>query len=405
MAKRVVIVGASHAGIAAAAKLRTLDPAAQITIVSAELAHPYQRPVLSKAYLSGKAAHETIALRPASWFSENGIDLLRGATVTVIDRASKFIALSTGGTVPYDALVLATGASARPFPEDKGGALAGVHTMRDLGDADRLKRELADGRRMVVIGGGYIGLEAASEARKKGVDVTVLEAAERIVQRVAASETSDHLRSLHQSHGVAIREGVQVSRITDEGGRVNGVELAGGENVPADFVVVGIGISPNTALAQEAGLIIDNGVAVDTFMRTSDPSIYAVGDCASFPHEYRRIRLESVQNANDQGAAAAASIAGNDTPYRATPWFWSDQFEMKLQIAGLNTGYDDVLALTGSGAARAHLYFRGGVFLAADCFNDPVTFAMARKLLDSGGKLTREQAELAGFSMKAFVTR
>ncbi len=404
MARHTVIVGASHGGIAAAARLRALDPLAQITVVSAEDAHPYQRPVLSKAYLSGKAALETIALRPASWFAENSINLLRGMTATTIDRAAQTVSLSSGQNLSYDALVLATGASPRQFPADRGGALKGVHTMRDLGDADRLKHEMVEGRRLVVIGGGYIGLEAASEAAKKGVQVTVLEAADRIVKRVAARQTSDHLRALHQGHGVTIREGVHIDRIAGSNGSAVGVELEGGETVPADFVVVGIGISPNTHVAENAGLSIGNGVVVDSCMRTSDPCVYAVGDCASFPYEGGHIRLESVQNANDQGAVAAANITGQELVYRSTPWFWSDQFDMKLQIAGLNTGYDDILVQSGTGSTRAHLYFRDGAFLAADCFNDPVTFAMSRKLLDSGKVLTREQAGQSGFSLKAFLT-
>jgi 3-phenylpropionate/trans-cinnamate dioxygenase ferredoxin reductase subunit len=403
MALRVVIVGASHGGIAVAAKLRALDPTAEITIISAEAAQPYQRPVLSKAYLSGKAALETIALRPSSWFSENDINLLRAATVTLIDRESKYISLSSGQNISYDTLVLATGASPRQFPSDKGGELKGVYTMRDLGDADRLKQELAEGRRLVVIGGGYIGLEAASEAKKKGVQVTVLEAADRIVKRVAARETSDLLRDLHRAHGVMIRESAQIHRIAGENGAVKGVELDGGEVIPADFVVVGIGIFPKVGLAQDTGLLVNNGIVVDGRMRTSDPSIYAIGDCASFPREGEHIRLESVQNANDQGAAAAANIAGQETNYRSTPWFWSDQFDIKLQIAGLNTGYDDVIVQSGSAAGKAHLYFRAGGFIAADCFNDPVTFAMSRKLLDSGKILSREQARQAGFTIKGFM--
>ena len=353
MARHTIIVGASHGGIAAAARLRALDGQAMITIISAETAHPYQRPVLSKVYLSGKATLETNALRPPSWFAENNIALLRGVIVTSIERPAKTVSLSTGQTLPYDTLVLATGASPRRFPADSGGALSGVHTMRDLDDADQLKQEMVGGRRLVIIGGGYIGLEAASEAAKKGVLVTVLEAAERIVKRVAARETSDHLRALHQAHGVTIHEEVQVRRIAGDGARATGVELDGGEIIPADFVIVGIGVSPNVSLADDAGLSVDNGIVVDGHMRTSDPSIYAIGDCASFPHDGAHIRLESVQNANDQGAAAAANIAGQEAVYSSTPWFWSDQYDMKLQIAGLNTGYDDVMVLVGSGAARA----------------------------------------------------
>lgn len=399
----VVIVGASHGGIAVAAKLRALDPAVAITVISAESAHPYQRPALSKAYLSGKASLESIALRPPSWFADNRVELLLGATVTSIDRAEKSVSLSSGQTLEYNMLVLATGAAPRPFPAEIGGALRGVYTVRDLNDADALKHEMVEGRNLLVIGGGYIGLEAASEARKKGIHVTVLEAADRIVKRVACAETSDHLRALHKSHGVTIREAVTIRQINGENTKATGVELESGEVLPADFVIVGIGIAPCVSLAEAAGLDLNNGIAVDPYLQTSDPHIYAVGDCVSFPKNDDHIRLESVPNANDQGAVAAANILGQRTPYKATPWFWSDQFDLKLQIAGLNTGYDDVLIKLGNGAARAHLYFCEGRFISADCFNDAVTFVMARKLLDSGKVLTREVAASDGFSIKDFV--
>jgi 3-phenylpropionate/trans-cinnamate dioxygenase ferredoxin reductase component len=401
--KRVVIVGASHSGIAVAVRLRALDPAIDIIVISAEAAHPYQRPALSKAYLSGKATLEAILLRPPSWFEDNKIELLRGVTITSINRVEKIVALSTGQNLTYDTLVLATGAEPRRFPSEKGGALRGVYTVRDLADADALKNEMVEGRNLVVIGGGYIGLEAASEASKKSIRVTVLEAADRIVKRVACAETSDHLRALHQSHGVNIREAVSIRQIIGENETFTGVELESGEVLPADFVIVGIGIAPCISLAEAAGLYLNNGIAVGPYLQTSDPNIYAVGDCASFPRNGAHIRLESVQNANDQGAVAAANILGQHKTYQSTPWFWSDQFDLKLQIAGLNTGYDDVLVIMGNGAARAHLYFCEGRFISADCFNDAVTFVMARKLLDSGTVLTRDVAASANFSIKDFV--
>ncbi len=402
---RVVIIGASHAAIAAATKLRSLSGDANITIVSAEKDFPYQRPPLSKAYLAGKSTFENILLRPENWYEENRIALRRAVTATGIDRPENVVRLSDGSRLSYDRLIVATGAIARRLPAEVGGYLPNVYVMRDLADANALKCEMRAGQRLAVIGGGYIGLEAASEASKKGVRVTVLEAADRILKRVAAKETADDIRALHLSHGVDIREGVQLRRIVEVNGMAAGVELDGKTILPADFVLTGIGVSPNTALAEQADLEIDNGIATDAHLRTSDPAIFAAGDCASFPWKGQRVRLESVQNATDQGIAIAANIAGDERAYDAVPWFWSDQFDLKLQIAGLNIGYDNVVTRQGANpACRAHFYFKGDEFLSVDCLNDPLTFALSRKILETGRPLSREQAEDPQFSLKSAVS-
>ena len=405
MSARTVIVGASHAGVAAAAKLRSLSADADITLISSDAYFPYHRPVLSKAYLADKASLTDIQLRPPSWYDENGVRLLLGTRVTAVDRAAKAVSLSNGDILPYDNLVLATGAVPRRLPAAMGGELPNVYCVRDLNDANRLKSEMLEGRKLVVIGGGYIGLEAASEASKKGLSVTVLEAADRILQRVAAKETSDHIRVLHKGHGVDIREGVQVWRIAETHDRASGVELADGALIAADFIIAGIGIIPDIDLAESAGLETANGIVVDEALRSSDPTIYAIGDCASFPRNGTHLRLESVQNANDQGNVAASNIAGQTLAYNAVPWFWSDQFDLKLQIAGLNIGYDQVVVRQGANpASRAHFYFRGDLFLSADCFNDPLTFAMSRKILELAKPLAKEQAADSSFALKTLIS-
>lgn len=402
---RTVIIGAGHAGVAAASKLRELSTDMEITLVSADMELPYQRPPLSKAFLSGKTQFDQILLKPESWYSQQGITLLRGRTALSIDRRAQSVLMSVGEPLAYDHLVLCLGAAARRLPAEMGGHLPNVFTMRDLSDARQLKSELREGRKLVVIGGGYIGLEAASEARKLGVEVTVLESADRILQRVAAAETSDYVRALHLRHGVDIREKCGLEKIVEHGGRAAGVELANGGFLAADFVVTGIGVVPNTSLAEAAGLETDNGILADAFLRTSDPLIYAVGDCASFPFGERKVRLESVQNASEQGSCAAAGILGQSSPYHSTPWFWSDQFELKLQIAGLNLGHDAVVTRQGSNpSCRAHFYFKEGQFIAVDCLNDPLNYAFSRRILDRGRSLSPAQAADPAFNLKELAT-
>ena len=296
------------------------------------------------------------------------------------------------------------GARPRRLPAEIGGHLPNVYVMRDHRDALKLMERMREGARLVVIGGGYIGLEAASEAAKKGVSVTVVEAADRILKRVASAETADDIRALHKAHGVAILENAQIHEIHEKNGLADGVVLADETVIPADFIVTGIGIYPDIALAGTAGLTCDNGIVVNERLETSDPSIYAIGDCAVFPYRGRVIRLESVQNANDMGIVAAHNILGEDKAYRPVPWFWSDQFELKLQIAGLNTGYDQVVTRKGlREGAKSHFYFRDGTFLAADCLNDGAAYMMARKILEGGKLLTPLQVADPDFNLKSLL--
>lgn len=381
MDDRIVVVGAGQAGAAAAAKLRALGHAGPLTMVGAEAVPPYQRPPLSKKYLTGEMARDRLLLRPAAFWADQGIALRLGAPVTAIDRAARTVTAG-GVALGWDRLVLATGAAPRRLPAALGGHLPGVHVMRDLADADAMAGAFVPGARVVIVGGGYIGLEAAAVAAARGLRVTLLEAAPRLLARVACPETAQWFRALHTAHGVEVLEGTAVVRLTGES-RVTGAELACGRHIPCDFAITGIGVAPATGLAEAAGLAVDNGIAVDALGRTSDPAIWAAGDCASFPHGGGRLRLESVQNAIDQAEAVAANMLGAGLPYAPVPWFWSDQYDTKLQIAGLGTGADRVVVRNGPGAGRSHWYFAGPRLLAVDAIDDARAYMVGKRLIEA----------------------
>lgn len=405
VSQKIIIIGASHAAIAVADDLRKRGFDGLITMLSAESALPYQRPPLSKAYMSGDMSLERLHLRPAQWYDDNEIDLKLDHRVINIDRANKAVSCQNGAVFNYDNLVIATGADARRLPADAGGALSNVFTMRYLQDADQLMARMTTGQRLVVIGGGYIGLEAAAEAAKKGLVVTVIEAAERILRRVACRETADAFRAIHESHGVKIIEGTQILGIVEGDNKsARAVQLADGTEIDCDLVITGIGISPNVALAENAGLDVAVGLLVDDHARTSDPAIYGCGDCTIFPFNHMPTRLESVQNANDQAAIVAANIMGANEAYIPLPWFWSDQYHVKLQIAGLNRGYNTVVSRAGKREGSvAHFYFAGDKFLAVDCLNDGATYLMSRKILAENRKLTPQMAADPGFDLRGFA--
>lgn len=379
---RVVIVGAGQAGAALAAKLRALGHSGPITMLGDEAAPPYQRPPLSKAYLLGEMPAERLWLRPREFWDQHEVRLMLGRPALAIDRGARTVSLN-GESHGYDALVLATGSIPRRLPAAIGGDLAGVYTVRTLADVEAMRPEFAPGRRVVVVGGGYIGLEAAAVAAKLGLSVTVIEAAPRILQRVAATQTADYIRALHAGHGVTILESARLERLAGTG-RVSAARLADGREIAADFVIVGVGVTPATALAEAAGLAIDNGIATDAMGRTSAPAIWAAGDCASFPFKGRRIRLEAVSNAIDQGEAVAANLLGAGRPYEAKPWFWSDQFDLRLQIAGLNTGYDRVITRSGAGTAVSFWYYADQTLLAVDAMSDSRAYMVGKRLIDAG---------------------
>ena len=382
----IVIVGGGQAAASMAAKLRAKGYEGSVTIIGEEPVPPYQRPPLSKAYLLGEMPLERLTLRGDDWWAENGITLWLGTQVTSIDPVAHTVSVD-GETLAYDELALCTGAPPRRLPDAIGGALDGVYTVRTLADVDRMQPEFRPGARLVVIGGGYIGLEAAAVARKLGLEVTLVEAAPRILGRVACAETADAIRALHQTHGVTIREGVGVARLVGET-RVSGVELATGEVLAADFVIVGIGVLPAVALAEAAGLVIENGIAVDPQGRTSDPHIWAAGDCASFDLDGTRTRIESVGNAIDMGELVAENMLGAGRDYVPKPWFWSDQFDAKLQIAGLNTGYDQIVTRDDDG--QSFWYFRERRLIAVDALNDAKAYMVGKRLIEGGKLITPE---------------
>ncbi|MFN3636371.1 MAG: NAD(P)/FAD-dependent oxidoreductase, partial [Rhizobium rhizophilum] len=308
MAGRLVIVGAGQAAFALAAKLRMLKDPRPITMLGNEPVLPYQRPPLSKKYLLGEMSFDRLLFRPEAWYAENDVEIRLSTPVEAIDRATRSVRLFDGSDIPYETLALATGATPRRLPPAIGGDLEGVYTVRDKADADRLAEEMKPGHRLLIVGGGYIGLEAAAVARKLGLDVTLIEMADRILARVAARATADAIRAIHEAEGVSIFEKTGLTRLIGDEGRIKAAELSDGRVIDADMVIVGIGVTPNDRLAADAGLEVQNGIVVDAFGRTNDPAVFAMGDCAVQDWKGQQVRLESVQNAVDQAEAVAAVL-------------------------------------------------------------------------------------------------
>ncbi|MFD1913207.1 NAD(P)/FAD-dependent oxidoreductase [Halodurantibacterium flavum] len=377
----IVVVGAGQAGASLVARLRSRGYEGEITLIGAETVPPYQRPPLTKGYLTGELPLERLFLRPESWYADQRITLRLGQMVTGIDPVARQLRLGDE-VIGYDQLALTTGSTPRRLPESMGGTLGGVYVARDLADAQAMAPEFVAGRRVLVVGGGYIGLEAAAVAARKGLHVTVIEMAPRILQRVAAADTSDYFRALHRSHGVTLMESTGLSQLEGRD-RVRRAHLTTGEVLEVDFVIAGVGIAPNVALAEAAGLTLDNGIATDAQGRSSDPSIWAAGDCASFPMGPHRMRLESVQNAIDQAELVADNMLDDGRAYTPVPWFWSDQYDVKLQIAGLGLGHDRTLRREGDGTLSIW-YYAGERFLAVDAMNDPRAFMVGKRLLEGG---------------------
>lgn len=382
--EKIVVIGAGQAGFSVTSKLRALGYTGKLSLVGDEDHAPYQRPPLSKGYLLGEITAERLYFRPHEFYREQNIDLHLSVSAERIDREARRVELTDGTSIAYDRLVLTTGSTPIRLPEAIGGALEGVHTVRTLVDVDRMAPAFKSARSVLVVGGGYIGLEAAAVAAKLGMQVTLVEAAERILRRVASVETSAYFRALHAGNGVTIIESVSLSSLNGKDGNVVSATLSDGKELAVDCVIVGIGIRPNQALAEAAGLTVENGIVVDEFCRTSDPDIYAAGDCAVFPHRGARLRLESVGNALSQGEAVAHNIVGDPLAYDAKPWFWSDQFSTKLQISGLSSGFDRVVIRGGEGQAISHWYYKGDGLIAVDAMNDPRAYMVAKRLIDAG---------------------
>ncbi|MPZ42922.1 MAG: pyridine nucleotide-disulfide oxidoreductase [Betaproteobacteria bacterium] len=386
MTERVVIVGAGQAAGVAAVTLREQGYGGAIAIVGEEAFAPYQRPPLSKHFLAGQMSAEQLLLKPEKFYAERNIELKLGTRVDAIERDVMRVRFNGGETLAYSKLLLATGSRPRKLSVP-GADLAGVHYLRTLADVQAIRADMAAGKRAVVIGAGYIGLEAAAVAAKAGMNVVVLEAAERILGRVSGPIVADFFAEAHRAQGAEIHCGMRIEAL-EGSARVASVVCNEGP-VAADLVIVGIGIDPNVELAAEAGLACDNGIVVDEFTRTADPNIHAAGDCSNHPNALlgARMRLESVQNAIDQARAAASNLAGKERAYAELPWFWSNQYDLRLQIAGLSQGHDGTL-MRGSPAARAFsvMYLRAGRLIAVDTVNAPRDHLAFRKLLAAGGE-------------------
>ncbi len=383
----VIIVGAGHGGPIAAIQLRQGGFTGSIALIGREDEPPYERPPLSKEYMAGEKPFERLYIRPPHFWGEKGIDLRLGTEVVAIDAAAQTVALSSGETLGFGDLIWAGGGDPRML-SCPGADLAGVHGVRNRADVDAIVAQLPDVSQVVVIGGGYIGLEAAAVLTKLGKKVVLLEALPRVLARVAGEALSAFYEAEHRAHGVDLRTGVTVTGLTGDGGRVSGVALEDGEVVDAQLVIVGIGIVPAVGPLIAAGAKGSNGVDVDDHCRTSLAHIYAIGDCAAHANRFAedaQIRLESVQNANDQATVAAKTILGDAQPYRATPWFWSNQYDLRLQTVGLSTGHDATV-LRGDPAARSFsvVYLKGGKVIALDCVNNVRDYSQGRKLVELG---------------------
>jgi len=380
---RVVIVGGGQAGVETAAALRRLQYRGELLILGEEPFPPYRRPPLSKGYLSGAADEASLLVMPPTALDKAGIVFHGGRRVLRIDRHRRALALADGSEQTYDRLVLATGGRARPLPLP-GADRPNVLPLRSIADVQAIRAHCRPGARAVIVGGGFIGLEVAAVLRKSGLQVTVLESYPRVMARVTCPQVSAFFERVHREAGVEIRTGVAVAGFSGEA-QVSMVHLCNGGEIPADVVIVGAGLIPNTELAQEAGLTVDNGIVVDEYTRSSDPLIHAAGDCANHPNALlgQRLRLESVQNALEQGRAVAQNLMGRQEPYRILPWFWSDQYDLKLQMVGISQDYDQVVFRGNPDSTRAFcaFYLSQGRLIAADSVNRPGEFMLAKKLV------------------------
>jgi 3-phenylpropionate/trans-cinnamate dioxygenase ferredoxin reductase subunit len=410
MSKTVIIVGAGHAAGQTAASLRQKGFDGRIIMIGDEDYVPYQRPPLSKAFLAGDMTKERLYFKPEKFWPEHDVEMRLGESAASIDREAKSVSLANGEILNYDCLVLATGGRVREL-HIPGHELKGVHYLRSIADVDAIRPAFKEGTRLVIVGGGYIGLEVAAVACKHGLDVTVLETESRVMNRVVATEISLFFQQIHTEEGVKLELGRRVQKICGNG-KVESIACADGFTVTADICIIGIGIIPNTEIADAAGLKCSDGIVVDEYCQTSDPDIYAVGDCTKHPNALlgRHLRLESVHNAIEQGKTAAASICGQPAAYAQVPWFWSDQYDVKLQIAGLTEGYEQFV-MRGDPASRsfAAFYLLDGKVLAVDAINSPREFMLGKKLVAAGAHfapdeladMNRDFKELATAALEA----
>jgi 3-phenylpropionate/trans-cinnamate dioxygenase ferredoxin reductase subunit len=405
MNKTCVVVGASHAAVQFVTSLRQEGWEDDIRVIGDEPVLPYHRPPLSKDFLAGKKSLEEITLRPREAYEQAGVDFLLGKRVTALDPAGKKLTLGDGAILDYDRLCLATGSRVRTV-DLPGVGLEGICYLRNLHDAEQIKEHIRPGGGAVIVGGGYIGLEVAAVLNQLGMNVTVLEMMDRVMQRVTAPEVSEFYTRVHAEEGVTIRCGIRVSGF-EGNAQVRQVLCDDGSRYDADLVVIGVGILPNIELAAEAGLKTDNGIVVDACTRSSDPDIVAAGDCTIHynPVYDRMLRLESVQNATDQARVAAAAVCGRETPYNALPWFWSDQYDLKLQIAGLSRGYEEIVVRGDRQGSRsfAVFYLRQGRVIAVDAVNKAAEFMMGKRLITDKVEVDKKVLADASIHMRELL--
>ena len=401
MPNDIVIIGAGHAAGQVVASLKQHKFEGRITLIGDEPWLPYQRPPLSKKYLAGELAADRLFFKPESFYEDDRIRVLLDTRAAGIDRTKKRVLTDSGEAITYDKLVLAVGAQPRRV-DLPGADLAGIFYLRTIADVDGIRASLKEARHLAIVGAGYIGLEVAAVAATLGVDVTVIEAMDRVMSRVVSPQVSAFYQDAHRKHGVKLLLSTAVEGFLGDD-RVSAVRTGDGDRIAADFVVIGVGIEPNTALATEAGLAVNNGVVVDCRCQTSDPDIFAVGDCTYHPNRLlgRDVRLESVHNALEQAKTAAANLCGQVNEYAQVPWFWSDQYDLKLQIVGLSEGYDEIV-IRGEPASSAFscLYLKNGRLIAIDAINQPRDFMQSKKLIAEGAVIDQELLSNPAIALK-----
>ncbi len=400
--EKILIIGGGQAGFSCAAKLRTSGFEGKISIACEENFFPYQRPPLSKKYLTGQYERNRLQFRSEEYYKKNNIEILLSTKASEIKKEEKEVVFQSGEAMTYTKLVLSTGSSAvKIFPKESNNC-RNIYYLRNLNDADKLKRCLEPNKKILVIGGGYLGLEIGSIASISGMNVTVVESSERILKRVAGSQTAGFLRSIFKKEGVEIIENDAVESLGVKGNIISDVKLASGRKVQTDLVVIAVGGKPVTGLAERSGLVIDLGVKVNKKLQTSDVSIYAAGDCASFDLNGKRVRFESVGNAIDQGETVALNLMGKNVEYNIKPWFWSDQFDTKLQIAGLSAGSDEIIKRSRENSI-SFWYYTNNSLTAVDAFNDPTSYFIGKRLIDDGKSIPKKIVSDVNSNLKEFL--
>ena len=398
----IVAIGGGQAGFSFVQKLRSLGCNQKITLVCGEDLIPYQRPPLSKKFLLGRMSEQQLYLRTKSYYDEKDIKLIVGKKALRINKDLMEVDLEGGVKLPYEKLFIGTGSSPKKLSDKRIESSRHTYYVRNIRDIEHVSKQFSAKKALLIIGGGYIGLEVASVARQLGLKVTIIEAKERILKRVTSEKVGDYFRKLHQKNGVMIHENVVIKDYIYEKRTFKGLLTNHGETINGEFIIAGIGIEPNTKIAEEAGLTVENGILVDEHCRTNDPNIFAAGDCASFIHRGERIRLESVGNAIEQSEVAAMVVHGHSSSYKALPWFWSDQFNVKLQIAGLNSGYTDVVERI-SGDRLSYWYYKDGNLISVDAINDPISYMVGKKLIEKNQTPSPRDVEAESFNLKSLL--